>query len=77
MLQSKYINIGKGMSRNDAEKAIDQVVEGIINAELVHSLRQKINIEMPIAEQVYQILYEELSPKKAVSQLLARERRAE
>lgn len=71
------INIGKGMDRISAEKAIDQVVEGIINADLIHLVTQKLGIEMPISELVYRILHESLSPKKAVEALLTRERKPE
>jgi len=71
------LNIGQGMDRNSAEKAIDQVVEGIVNAELIHLVTQKLGIEMPISLQVYRILYENLSPKDAVVELLARERKSE
>ncbi len=38
---------------------------------------QTLNVEMPISEQVYRVLYEELDPREAVNSLLAREPRAE
>ncbi len=69
--------IGKGESRAAAEKSIDQVIEGIANAELVHFVSQRVGVEMPISEQVYRILYESLSPKQAVLALLNRERKSE
>lgn len=69
--------IGKGSSRAEAEKSIDQVIEGIVNAKLIYDLARSSNVEMPITEQVYQVLYEDLPLRKAVDSLLGRERKSE
>lgn len=71
------INLGKGLSFVESEKIIQQTIEGISNTKLVFSLAQKLKIDMPITEQVYRILYENLSPEKAVKALLSRESKSE
>lgn len=69
------LSIGKGVSRIEAEQSIGQVVEGIANAKEVYLLAKSKNIEMPIIEQVYKILYENLSPQDALKVLLSRSRK--
>jgi glycerol-3-phosphate dehydrogenase (NAD(P)+) len=69
--------IGKGMSVKEAELKIKQVVEGVQAAKLIHELAQERQIEMPIVEQVYCVLYEKLSPETAVKNLLTREYKPE
>lgn len=69
--------IGKGMSVKEAELEIKQVVEGVQAAKLIHELAQELQIEMPIVEQVYCVLYEKLSPETAVKNLLTREYKPE
>ncbi|HEV2613130.1 MAG TPA: NAD(P)H-dependent glycerol-3-phosphate dehydrogenase [Gammaproteobacteria bacterium] len=65
--------IGKGLSREKALKSIGQVVEGIQTANEIHNLAKKYKIDMPITEQVYRVLYQDISPDVALEHLLARE----
>ncbi|MDX2506881.1 MAG: NAD(P)H-dependent glycerol-3-phosphate dehydrogenase [Gammaproteobacteria bacterium] len=69
--------IGKGISIAQAQAEIQQVVEGIQAAKLIHTLAKEQQIEMPIIEQVYQVLYHKLAPQKAVQNLLTREYKME
>ena len=69
--------LGQGLSKDEALASIDQVVEGMQAAREVHTLAAKLAVEMPIAEQVYQVLYEYKPPKDAVHDLLARQQKAE
>lgn len=69
--------LGRGQSRETAHKAIDQVVEGVDTARVIHQLANQLQIELPITEQVYRVLYENLAPREAVQTLLAREPKAE
>lgn len=64
--------LGKGESVEQAKKAIGQVVEGILSAAEVRQIAQKNDVNMPIVEQVYQVLYGHSSPENAVSALLDR-----
>lgn len=69
--------IGKGNSIADAKASIDQVIEGHRTAKVIHDLARKLGVEMPITEQVYQVLYEGRTPVNAVRSLLDREPKTE
>lgn len=69
--------LGKNLSSEAAEKSIDQVVEGIQTAKEIYALSRQYNVDMPITEQVYKILYEKLSPQKSLTNLLMREPKIE
>ncbi|WJW75543.1 NAD(P)H-dependent glycerol-3-phosphate dehydrogenase [Thiohalobacter sp. IOR34] len=69
--------LGQGRSREAAEREIRQVVEGADTAREIHKLGKARNVEMPICEEVYRVLYEGLPPQQAVHDLLAREPKAE
>ena len=69
--------LASGMSVEEAQEEIQQVVEGVLAAEAVKEVADKLNIEMPICHQVYRILYEGVSPREAVSELMGRELKAE
>ncbi len=69
--------IGRGISIEAAQAEIGQVVEGVQAAKLIYLLAGEQHIEMPIIEQVYKVLYEKLSPQKAVENLLTREYKTE
>lgn len=69
--------LGQGQSIDAAQAAIGQVVEGYRNAHEVYQLAQKYEIEMPIIDQVYQVLYEGKSAQVAATDLLARSQKDE
>lgn len=69
--------LGKGCDRQQAAQEIAQEIEGISAAREAYRLAQKLQVEMPITEQVYQVLFNNLDPKQAVNNLLARDQRAE
>ena len=69
--------LARGMSVEDAKRQIGQEVEGVVTAQSVHLLAQRLGVEMPIGEQVYRVLYEGVSPLQATATLLEREAKAE
>lgn len=69
--------LGRGQSREQAQIIIDQVVEGVETAREIHTLGKRHGVELPISEQVYQVLYHGLDPHAAVHTLLTREPKAE
>ncbi len=69
--------LGKGESVEQAIENIGQVVEGYRNTKEVYMLAQRMGVEMPIVEQVYQVLYCGKDAKLAASDLLSRERKFE
>lgn len=64
--------VGKGLSAEHALKEIGESVEGYYNAKQLCTLSKKNQVSMPIAEQVYAILYENRSPQAVLSELLSR-----
>ncbi len=71
------IGLGEGKSVDIIQKEIGQAIEGLRTAKEVHTLSQKHNIELPICEQVYQVIYEGKSAEEAVNTLLNRPPKAE
>jgi glycerol-3-phosphate dehydrogenase (NAD(P)+) len=69
--------LGRGESLEDALSHIDQVVEGVQTAREVFELSQREGVDLPITEQVYEVLYQARSPKNAVHELLSREQKPE
>ena len=64
--------LGKGSGLDEAMDEIGQVVEGYRNTREVHMLAARLGVEMPIVEQVYQVLYANKSALLAAQDLLAR-----
>ncbi len=64
--------LGKGLNAEQAMTEIGQVVEGYRNTQEVRMLANRLNVEMPIVEQVYQVLYQQKSAALAAQDLLAR-----
>ena len=52
-------------------------IESIDNIEVAYKLAKKYNIEMPIVNAVYSVLYEGLKPELAVKMLMTRQRKCE
>ena len=69
--------LAEGLSLDTARERIGQEVEGVHAAQEVCTLAQRQQVEMPISEQVYRVLYEGLDPKTAVHNLLDRRQKAE
>jgi glycerol-3-phosphate dehydrogenase (NAD(P)+) len=67
------LGLARGASLPEVLATIGHVAEGVAAAKAVHALAGTLGIEMPIASAVYRVLYENLSPKRAVASLLARE----
>jgi glycerol-3-phosphate dehydrogenase (NAD(P)+) len=64
--------IAAGESREAAQRAIGQVVEGVLAARAVRLVASTHKVEMPISEQIYQILHEGAQPRAAVRELMSR-----
>lgn len=69
--------MGQGMSLEDARNKIGMVIEGVDNIEVAHELAQKYNVDTPIINTVYNMLYNGLSPKDAVTMLMTRDKKSE
>jgi glycerol-3-phosphate dehydrogenase (NAD(P)+) len=69
--------LGQGKPLELAVREIGQVVEGFNTAGEVMQLARQYRVELPIAEQVFRVLHENLPPEVAVNNLLTREIRPE
>ncbi len=69
--------LAQGQTLSDALVAIGQAVEGVQSAREVLHVAQALDIEMPITEQVYQVLHAGRTPRDAVTALLNRDQKAE
>lgn len=69
--------LGQGITVEQAITDISQVVEGYGNTKEVYMLAQRKGVEMPIVEQVYQVLYQNKDAKTAAADLLSRDRKFE
>lgn len=69
--------IGQGYTMEEAMKEVKMVVEGVYSTKAAVALARKYQVELPIIEQVSQVLFEGKSPKDAVSTLMLRDQKIE
>lgn len=66
------ILIGQGKSVEEAQREVNMVVEGVKTAKAVHVLSEKYNVEMPICDEAYKVLFEGFPVKDCVKNLMCR-----
>ena len=71
------LKLAEGLSKEEISIEIGQEIEGVRTAREAMNLAKKFQVELPIIEQVYKVLYEGLSPQEAVKHLLERKPTAE
>ncbi|WP_027339179.1 NAD(P)H-dependent glycerol-3-phosphate dehydrogenase [Halonatronum saccharophilum] len=64
--------VGSGKKLDEALAEMKMVAEGVRTAKAVHTLASQLEIEMPIVDQVYRILFEDKDPQQAVYDLMIR-----
>ena len=69
--------IGRGLTIEETKKEVGMTIESIDNIEVAYKLAQKYNIEMPIVNTVYDVLYNGLKPREAVVKLMTRDKKCE
>lgn len=69
--------IGRGLSVEEAKKEIGMTVESMDNIEAAYKLAKQYNIELPIVNTVYDVLFNGLKPEEAVTILMTREKKFE
>ncbi|EGR5122473.1 NAD(P)H-dependent glycerol-3-phosphate dehydrogenase [Vibrio cholerae] len=69
--------LGQGKDVDTAQTDIGQVVEGYRNTKEVWMLAKCMGVEMPIVEQIYQVLYQGKDARLAAQDLLARDKKME
>ena len=69
--------IGQGEKVKDILQQMRMVAEGVKTAKSVYNLSRDLQVEMPICHETYRILYEDLSPREAVTRLMTRDLKQE
>ena len=69
--------LGRGQTLDDAVREIGQVVESVQTADEVMRLAERHGVELPIAENVRDVLHGDITPAEGLSRLMAREQKAE
>jgi glycerol-3-phosphate dehydrogenase (NAD(P)+) len=71
------ILIGQGYSLEDATKKVGMVVEGVKTTKAAYNLSKNLNVEMPITNEIYNILYHGADVKSSAARLMGREMKYE
>ncbi|WP_025209897.1 NAD(P)H-dependent glycerol-3-phosphate dehydrogenase [Hippea sp. KM1] len=66
------LRIAKGEKLSDILQSMKMIPEGVNTARSVYNLSQKEGIDMPITAEVYEILYKDKDPLKALNDLMSR-----
>ena len=69
--------IGKGKSMDEAVEEVGMIVEGIKACKAFYKLKEELDVEMPITDALYRVLFENVNPKEAVTELLSRDKKSE
>lgn len=69
--------IGQGMSMQEAMDEVKMVVEGVYSAKAAMKLAKKYQVNMPIVEEVNQVLFEGKSAREALGELMLRDKKTE
>jgi glycerol-3-phosphate dehydrogenase (NAD(P)+) len=71
------IALGQGKNINEVTSHMRMVAEGVKTAKSTVALARRLNVEMPIAEKIYSVLYEGLRPGDAINDLMERKLKEE
>ena len=71
------VALGQGKNIDEVLSSMRMVAEGVKTAKSTVALARKLNIEMPIAEKMYSVLYEDLKPQNAIHDLMERKLKEE
>jgi glycerol-3-phosphate dehydrogenase (NAD(P)+) len=66
------LRLGRGERLDEIVASMKEVAEGVRNTRSVRDLAQSVAVEMPITEQMYQLLYEAKPPRQVVADLMTR-----
>jgi glycerol-3-phosphate dehydrogenase (NAD(P)+) len=75
--RSLGVRLGRGEKLAEIMTGMKTVAEGVRTAKAARNLAKKHGVEMPIVDEVYQLLYEGKDPKRAIKDLMTRELKGE
>ena len=72
--RNRYVGerIGRGENLKEILDSMVMVAEGVYTCQSAQELSEKYQVEMPITNEVYKVLFKEKSPKKAIGDLMSR-----
>lgn len=65
-------SLGRGRTLTEIQESMTAVAEGVLTARSVHEMAVRQSIDMPIASQVFSVLFEGRSPREATVELMQR-----
>ena len=71
------LGLGRGLSLDQVLAEMTEVAEGVKTTAGAYQMARETGIDMPITEQVYQVLYEGKAPRESVAELMGRALREE
>ncbi|MBO7237086.1 MAG: NAD(P)-dependent glycerol-3-phosphate dehydrogenase, partial [Kiritimatiellae bacterium] len=69
--------LGRGEKIDEILGSMQMVAEGVWNSKVVHSLAEKLGVDMPICNLVYALCYEGFDAREAVTMMMTRELKSE
>ncbi|MFO8033434.1 MAG: NAD(P)H-dependent glycerol-3-phosphate dehydrogenase [Desulfohalobiaceae bacterium] len=66
------LSLGQGQSLQEILQGMRMVAEGVQTTQALYTLGQQLGVDLPITEQVHQILYQGKAPDQAVQELMQR-----
>ena len=69
--------IGQGKTIEEAKKEVGMVIESLDNIDVAYELSRIHNVDMPIVDAVYDVIYNHLNPHQAVTNLMTRDKKSE
>jgi len=71
------LKLGQGQKLDQILSSTKTVAEGVKTTESVYMLSKKLGVELPITEQVYEVLFKDKDPRQAVQELMSRRLKSE
>ena len=69
--------IGAGKTIDETKKEVGMTIESIENIDVAYKLGKQYNVDMPIVNTVYDVIYNNLNPREAVTKLMMRDKKFE
>jgi glycerol-3-phosphate dehydrogenase (NAD(P)+) len=69
--------LAQGLSLNEIASTMGTVAEGIPTAQSAYECARRLQVDTPIIDQVYSLLYQQKSPARAMEELMGRDQKAE
>lgn len=71
------MKLGQGKKLKEILSEMNEVAEGVKTTKSAYQLSKKLQVDMPITEEVYKMLYEDKSPQEVVKDLMSRDLKKE